>query len=69
MDPHWIPWGKSLLLSMYRTKLLWLVRSLLNSAADRHILTDELCGQSGLTPARFHSGPPQSRSRRDTYVL
>ena len=54
---------------MYRTKLLRLVRSLLDSAPDRGILTDELCGESGLMLARFRTDPPQGRSRRDTYVL
>ncbi len=34
----------------YRTKLLRLVRSLLDSPPDRGISTDELCGESGLTP-------------------
>ena len=37
----------------YRTKLLRLVRSLLDSPPDRGISTDELCGESGLTPARL----------------
>ena len=37
----------------YRTKLLRLVRSLLDSPSDRGISTDELCGESGLTPARL----------------
>ena len=36
-----------------RTKLLRLVRSLLDSPPDRGISTDELCGESGLTPARL----------------
>ncbi len=37
----------------YRTKLLRLVRSLLDSPPDRGISTDELCGESGLMPARL----------------
>ena len=37
----------------YRTKLLQLVRSLLNSPPDAGVSTDELCGESGLTPARL----------------
>ena len=37
----------------YRTKLLRLVRSLLDSPPDRGISTDELSGESGLTPARL----------------
>ena len=37
----------------YRTKLLALVRSLLDSPPDRGISTDELCGETGLTPARL----------------
>ena len=37
----------------YRTKLIGLVRSLLDSPPDRGISTDELCGESGLTPARL----------------
>ena len=37
----------------YRTKLLRLVRSLLDSPPDRGISTDELCGEAGLTPARL----------------
>ena len=62
-------WVKSLLPSRYRTKLLRLVRTLLDSAPDRGILTEELCGQSGLAPARFRTDAPQGRSRQDTYVL
>ena len=37
----------------YRTKLLRLVRSLLDSPPDRGISTDELSGESGLAPARL----------------
>ena len=37
----------------YRTKLLRLVRSLLDSPPDRGISTDELSSESGLTPARL----------------
>ena len=37
----------------YRLKLLRLVRSLLDSPPDRGISTDELSGESGLTPARL----------------
>ena len=37
----------------YRTRLLRLVRSLLDSPPDRGISTDELCGESGLTQARL----------------
>ena len=37
----------------YHTRLLRLVRSLLDSPPDRGISTDELCGESGLTPARL----------------
>ncbi len=37
----------------YRTRLLRLVRSLLDTPPDRGISTDELCGESGLTPARL----------------
>lgn len=37
----------------YRAKLVNLVRSLLNSPPDRGISTDELCGESKLTPARL----------------
>ena len=37
----------------YRTKLLRLVRCLLESPPDRGISTDEISGESGLTPARL----------------
>ncbi len=37
----------------YRAKLLRLVRSLFDSPPDRGISTDELCGESGFTPARL----------------
>ena len=37
----------------YRERLLRLVRSLLNSPPDRGISTDDLSGESGLTPARL----------------
>lgn len=53
----------------YPTKFVRLVRSVLGSAPDRGILIDELCGQSGLVPARFRTDVPQGRSRQDTYVL
>ncbi len=39
--------------SDYRSKLLRLVRSLLDSPPDRGISTDELCGESGFTPKRL----------------
>ena len=67
MDPHWTLWVKSLLLFRYRTKLLRLVRSLLDSVPDHSILTDKLCGEFGL--ARFFTDPPQGWSRRDTHIL
>ena len=37
----------------YGAKLLRLVRSLLDSPPDRGISTDDLCGESGFTPARL----------------
>ena len=37
----------------YRTKILRLVRSLLDAPPDSGISTDDLCGESGLTPARL----------------
>ena len=37
----------------YRAGLLRLVRSLLDSPPDRGISTDDLCGESGFTPARL----------------
>ena len=37
----------------YRSRLLALVRALLDSPPDRGISTDELCGETGLKPARL----------------